>query len=277
MLKRVLVAVVGVPVVVAFIYLAGLPFALLITLITAVASWELLHAMAKLPLRLYIYTLVAAAAIPFGFYFGPAVGVKVLGFTALLMMTVVFAEAILSYGREGAIPSVGVFQCLFAGVIMPAMMASLCVLNSYGIAGGARAYVILAIGLAFITDAGAYFAGVLLGKHRGITRVSPKKSAEGFVGGLVVGAAFALVMGAILSGAFGYTVNYLYLAIYGVFGALVTEVGDLAFSLIKREYGIKDYGKLLPGHGGMMDRFDSMVFCAPVVMLLSQTIPALIP
>ena len=277
MLKRVLVAVVGVPVVVAFIYLAGLPFALLITLITAMASWELLHAMVKLPLRMYIYTLLSAAAIPFGFYFGAAVGVKVLGFAALVLMTVVFAEAILSYGKENAISSTCVFQSLFAGVLMPAMMSSLSILNSYGVAGGARAYVILAIGLAFVTDAGAYFAGVLLGKHRGITQVSPKKSAEGFVGGLVMGAVFAVVVGLILTAAFGYTVNYLYLAVYGVFGALVTEVGDLAFSLIKREYGIKDYGKLLPGHGGMMDRFDSMVFCAPVVMLLSQTIPALIP
>ena len=56
-------------------------------------------------------------------------------------------------------------------------------------------------------------------------------------------------------------------------GALVTEIGDLSFSLIKRECGIKDYGKLLPGHGGMMDRFDSMVFCAPVIMLFYHCFP----
>lgn len=275
MLKRVLVAVVCVPVIIAFIYLAGLPFALLVTAITALAAWELLHAMAKLPLRMHIYTVISAAVIPFGFYFGAGVGVKVLGFAALALMVVTFAEAILSYGKENAISSTAVLQCLFAGAFMPAMMASLSILNSYGIEGYARPYVIMAIGLAFITDGGAYFVGMLLGKHRGITQVSPKKSAEGFVGGLVVGALFTIVLGVILTYAFGYTVNYLYLAIYGVLGALVTEVGDLAFSLIKREYGIKDYGKLLPGHGGMMDRFDSMVFCAPVVMLLSQTIPAL--
>ena len=275
MLKRILVAVVCVPVLVAFIWLAGLPFALLLTAITALAAWELLHAMAKLPLRMYLYTTVSAAVIPFVFYFGTGVGVKALGFVALALMTITFAEAIFSYGKENAIASGVVLQCLFAGVIMPAMMASLSIINSYGIAGYARPYVIFAIGLAFITDAGAYFVGMLLGKHRGITQVSPKKSAEGFVGGLITGALFAVVLGVILSAALGYSVNYLYLAIYGVVGALVTEVGDLAFSLIKREYGIKDYGKLLPGHGGMMDRFDSMVFCAPVVMLLSQTIPAL--
>lgn len=275
MLKRVLVAVVCVPVVVALIALSGLPFALFVTVITAMAAWELLHAMAKLPLRMYVYATVAAAVIPMGFYFGTGVGVKTLGFTALALMVLTFAEAIFSFERPNAISSDSVIKCFFAGIFMPAMMSSLSVINSYGIQGGARAYLVMAIGLAFITDGGAYFVGMFLGKHRGITQVSPKKSVEGFIGGIITGAVFAVVLGLILSVAFGYTVNYLYLILYGLVGALVTEIGDLAFSLIKREYGIKDYGKLLPGHGGMMDRFDSMVFCAPVVMLFSQTIPAL--
>lgn len=274
MLKRVLVAVIFVPIVIALIALGGVPFALFVTVITAVAAWELIHAIAKLPLRMYVYTTIAAAAIPAGFQVGTAFGVKTLAFTALLLMVVTFSEAIFAYGTEKAFSVDNVLKCFFAGIFMPAMMSSLSILNSYGPEGYARPYLVMAIGLAFITDGGAYFAGVLLGRHRGITQVSPNKSVEGFVGGLVIGAVFAVVVGLILQLGLDYTVNYLYLVIYGVLGALVTEVGDLAFSLIKREYGIKDYGKLLPGHGGMMDRFDSMVFCAPVVMLLSQCIPA---
>ena len=278
MLVRILVAVVLLPVVIALMIIGKLPFALFVALITAVAAWELVKAVNKLPTWLYVSVSLCAGVIAFCFYFGLAVGLKVLGFAAVILMTVAFGKGILSYQREDAVTSNQIISCLFAGVLMPAMMSSLTILNSYGAEGFSRQYLVLAIGLAFITDAGAYFVGMFLGKHRGITQVSPKKSAEGFVGGLVVGALFAVVVGLIIShvpsSGVHVTVNYLYLCIYGVVGALVTEVGDLAFSLIKREYGIKDYGKLLPGHGGMMDRFDSMVFCAPVVMLFSQCIPA---
>lgn len=273
MLKRILVAVVCVPVVVILIVLGGIPFTVFATVITALAAWELIHAIAKLPLRMYVYTTLAAAVLPIGFYVGTAFGVKTMAFAALILMVLTFTEAILAYGKDDAIPADHVLKCLFAGIIMPAMLSSLSILNAYGVEGYARAYLVMTIGLAFITDGGAYFVGMFLGKHRGITQVSPNKSLEGFIGGIVVGALFSVVLGVILHCAFGYTISN-FIVLYGVVGALVTEVGDLAFSLIKREYGIKDYGKLLPGHGGMMDRFDSMVFCAPVVMLFSQCIPA---
>ena len=72
----------------------------------------------------------------------------------------------------------------------------------------------------------------------------------------------------------GLTVSLPVLALYGLLGSAVTELGDLSFSLIKRQYGIKDYGHLLPGHGGMLDRFDSMTFAAPMLLLLVEIIPA---
>ena len=275
MLKRILVSVVLLPVVIGFLYVGGIPFTFFVSVITALAGWELLHAMAKLPKRVYLYPFVAAAVIPAGFYFGMPVGVRVLGFAALLLMAASFLEAILSYGKEEPITAKDVLKILFAGAFMPAMLSSLSVLNSYGAAGGARPYVVLALGLAFLTDAGAYFAGVFLGKHRGITKVSPNKSLEGYIGGIITGGLFALVLGLILSKCFDrYVVHYGALVLYGLVGAALTAIGDLSFSLIKRELGIKDYGKLLPGHGGMMDRFDSMVFCAPWVMLLSTCLPA---
>ena len=68
-------------------------------------------------------------------------------------------------------------------------------------------------------------------------------------------------------------VHFLPLVLCGLFGAAATELGDLSFSLIKRQYGVKDYGHLLPGHGGMLDRFDSMIFCAPVVMFIVMLLP----
>ena len=196
-----------------------------------------------------------------------------LGFAALALMVFAFWEAIHAYDSSRNIPSEAVMKCLFAGIIMPAFLSALVGLMGYGAEGHGRMYVMLTIGLAFLTDAGAYFAGVLLGRHRGITRVSPNKSLEGYIGGVVTGILFAVIFGLVLQMAMGFDVSYPPLVLYGLVGGLVTEVGDLAFSLIKRQYGIKDYGKLLPGHGGMMDRFDSMVFCAPTVLLLSLCLP----
>ena len=73
----------------------------------------------------------------------------------------------------------------------------------------------------------------------------------------------------------GFTVDYIYLAVYGLLGSLACEFGDLVFSSVKRQYGIKDYGTLIPGHGGVLDRFDSMHFTAPMIELLAVLLPAI--
>lgn len=275
MVKRVLVGVIFVPLIVLLILFAPhWAFTCFVALITGCACWELLHATAELPLELYLCACAAAVFIPFGFLFGVEIGVLVLGFAALGLMLVVFCAAIHAYDESArSIPFEAAAKCLFAGVLMPALLSGLVGLMGYGAEGHGRMYVMLTIGLAFLTDGGAYFAGVLLGRHRGITRVSPNKSAEGYVGGLVTGVLFSVIFGLVLQFGLGIPVHYGPMVLYGLAGALVTEVGDLSFSLIKREYGIKDYGKLLPGHGGMMDRFDSMVFCAPAILLLSSCLP----
>jgi phosphatidate cytidylyltransferase len=120
---------------------------------------------------------------------------------------------------------------------------------------------------AFVTDAGAYFIGVTIGKHRIFPKISPKKSLEGFIGGIIFGTGAVLLYGFILR-ELGLHISYKSLAILGACGAVATEVGDLLFSWLKRRLGIKDYGSIIPGHGGMLDRFDSMVLCAPVIWFL---------
>ena len=133
------------------------------------------------------------------------------------------------------------------------------------------------VGLVFLCSWGcdtcAYCVGVLIGKHKMAPVLSPKKSIEGAVGG-VLGAA---LLGAIYAAATGaYNPNpahtpLIYAIICGV-GALVSMVGDLAASAIKRQENIKDYGTLIPGHGGILDRFDSVIFTAPVIYALSITL-----
>ncbi len=118
------------------------------------------------------------------------------------------------------------------------------------------------------SDTCAYCVGVLIGKHKMTPKLSPKKSIEGAVGG-ILGAAllFALYTHFVINQYTAMTLSLPLAAGLGAVGALVSMVGDLAASAVKRDHEIKDYGKLIPGHGGIMDRFDSVIVAAPIVFL----------
>ena len=270
--KRILVAVIFVPILlVIMLLLPPAVWAVVVALISAIACFELLRAtgQGRLTAPMEVASILSAAVLPLCFWAG--VGGVAAGVCAFGVTAVSFWCAIRAYD-EGDV-SLGFFQVLltlFGGVLIPLGLSALVVLK--GMEHG-KYLVLLAVMLAFLTDGGAYFAGVFLGRHRGITRVSPNKSLEGYLGGFATGVFAALVYGWILSGTAGLSVNYLALALCGLFGALATELGDLAFSFIKRQYGVKDYGHLLPGHGGMLDRFDSMIFCGPVVLFLVLCLP----
>ena len=114
-------------------------------------------------------------------------------------------------------------------------------------------------------DTCAFTAGKTMGKHKLVEKLSPKKTIEGFIGG-VLGAAF-------LGGALAYvflqdTYNVWYIVLISIICAVISQLGDLVASAVKRNYNIKDFGNVIPGHGGIMDRFDSMIFVAPVLYFL---------
>lgn len=118
------------------------------------------------------------------------------------------------------------------------------------------------------SDTCAYCVGVLIGKHKMTPKLSPKKSIEGAVGG-ILGAAilFVLYTHFVVNQYTGMMLSLPLAAVLGAVGALISMVGDLAASAVKRDHEIKDYGKLIPGHGGIMDRFDSVIVAAPIVFL----------
>jgi len=269
---RILVAVVLAPL--FFVDLFFLPpvcLAVTVSVIVAMASYELLRATKVVHHNhMYVYTALSAAAIPMGYWAGWGSLVSLAA--ALLLMAALFFTAIRLYGiEEKEVRFEQVMACLFGGVAVPLFLSSLVRLK--GMENG-QYLVLLPVICAFLTDVGAYFAGVFLGKHRGITRVSPNKSLEGYVGGILSGCVFMLLYALILVRFAGLEVSFPVMALYGLVGSAITELGDLSFSLIKRQCGVKDYGNLLPGHGGMMDRFDSMVFAAPMLLLLVQLLPA---
>ncbi len=123
------------------------------------------------------------------------------------------------------------------------------------------------------TDVFAYFVGTFLGKHKLIPEISPKKTVEGSVGAVILDVGAFILFGFIVSLATDVVPNYLVLALSGLFLSVISQLGDLIASLIKREHNVKDYGNLLPGHGGIMDRFDSVLAVTTFLMMICIIFP----
>ena len=179
-----------------------------------------------------------------------------------------FCEAIASRKRITLEKMGGAF---FLSVFIPFFLSSFLRIR---LMGNWEALVVLPFIVAFISDAFALFAGMAFGRHKLAPELSPKKTVEGAVGGFAGAVVCSVLYGALLQFAFRWQVSYAALALYGALGRVVSQLGDLSFSYIKREYGIKDFGNIFPGHGGVLDRFDSVIFCAPLIELLIRILPA---
>jgi len=292
MKERLIVAAISVPgLFIVLFFLPAYAFAILIALLCAVCAYELQVAADgsgneglgkprtrdtdsksdRANPRVSIYAVIAAVLIPVGAFFD--ISRLVFPAVTLVLMSLVFAEAFVVFGTERQISFTRILIALFGGALIPLMLSTLISLRNMP---EGRLFALLPIISAFITDAGAYFGGVLFGKKRGFMMLSPTKTVEGFIGGFVLGMVSIIIYGIILIFTTNHGVIFWVLALYGLIGAAFTELGDLAFSLVKRECGIKDFGHLLPGHGGLLDRFDSMVFAAPGIYLLIALIPAII-
>lgn len=128
-------------------------------------------------------------------------------------------------------------------------------------------YLLIFIG-AWVCDTFAYFTGKLLGKHKLIPAISPKKTIEGSIGGIIFTIGAYALYGFILRQYFAFEIGYVELIIMGAVVAIVSQIGDLIASAIKRQYDIKDYGFIFPGHGGFLDRFDSVMLVSPFLYIL---------
>ena len=163
-----------------------------------------------------------------------------------------------------------IVYCFFAGAVVPYLLSAL--IRILAMASG-RYLIPIPFVVAFLSDAGAYFAGSMFGKHKLAPVVSPNKTVEGVAGGLASAMVGMLLYAVILQLVFRFQVNYGAALLYGLMGSGVGVFGDLCFSIIKRLSGIKDFGTLIPGHGGFFDRFDSMVTVAPLMEALILLLP----
>ncbi len=250
------------PVLIAVLYFAP-PWALpaAIALLSVLSVVELLATAGWAhKKRIVAYAAVFAAAVPFWCFFGSPVSYGMAGLFILVLA--LFTEAITDHSR---VPFAQVSGVLFAALVLPLFFSALIRIAAlpYG-----RAVILLPFLAAFGSDICALFTGMLLGRHQLAPVISPKKTVEGAVGGLVGALLLTGLYWSVLGGLFSLSIPLVPMLVTVLAGAVVSQIGDLSFSLIKRERGIKDFGRILPGHGGILDRFDSLLFAAPAVEIM---------
>ena len=273
MKQRILVAVIGIPLL--LLVLCWAPHwatAALLAALGVIGAHEQLAAVsgAEKTKSLWVLAGFMAVCTVFSTYAGMEAykGTVLVAVPWLLCAAValLFLLAVRWFGRENAIAFQDVCAVLLGGVAIPLAMSCLLRLRLMEFGGG---LVLMPLVAAFMSDAAALFTGMACGKHKLAPKASPKKTVEGAVGGLV-GGIVGMVLFRIVF--FFVTVQALSIGwcmVIGLVGAFMGQLGDLSFSVIKRQCGIKDYGRLLPGHGGVLDRFDSVIFAAPVVWMIA--------
>ncbi len=233
-------------------------------IISLVGAYEYLKCVGygKKPV-VYIPACIMCALLPFCAHYSSGV-IYLLITVAIcaIYMFYLFAYAVFCRGRERFSDVAGVW----AGVFY-ILLAFVCLVVIRREQNGEYLYLLTFIG-AWVTDTFAYFTGFIFGKHKLIEEISPKKTVEGAIGGIIFCIAAFLLFGYIIGGKIDATPNYLMLGVTAFFVSVISQIGDLVFSLIKREHGVKDYGKIFPGHGGVLDRFDSVIPVCIVVLIM---------
>ena len=240
--------------------------AILFGAMAAIAAYELLTGtgLVKHP-RLNIYAMVMALWC--SLWCGLRLGYSCLLLSILLYWVVLMAEMMVS---EMKLSFQNVALCIVAGVLLPLLLSSLVRIHSWE---KGRHFIFVPFVFAFLSDTGAYFAGLKFGKHKLAPVISPKKTVEGVIGGVIATILGMVIYCVVLQFGFKMQANYLLAVLYGLVGSLTSVFGDLCFSVVKRQTGIKDYGNLIPGHGGILDRFDSMMLAGPLAEVLLLLLP----
>lgn len=258
MLKRTITAVVALAVFFAVLYAGAVPFQIAIGAVILIMLHEAYSAVTPSK-AVKTCGLICGIILMAGIYF-KLTAAAVVTDISLIMIFLVFLHGSVNYRELFAASLITFYITLFTGCI--SLLRS-----QFGIALMAFVFII-----AWGSDTAAYFCGTFFGRHKLIPRVSPKKTIEGS-GGAIAAAALLCVLyqfimyksGHSLGGVTPTAAEYIKTAVLGAFCSASSQMGDLAASAIKRDAGIKDYGRIFPGHGGFMDRFDSVIFIAPIV------------
>lgn len=270
MLKRTITAVIGIALlVVACIFSDTIAFPILLGLMALLGVYEMLGCIGmrkNFIVSLCLYVMTVIVTILTQTIESHSLYIAAYSSFLFCIMLILLTVSVFS---EGSIPVDKV--CVAFTTCAYIITGFISIIQLRSMKHGEIIYLLVFIA-PWVTDTFAYFCGRLFGRHKLIPSVSPKKTIEGSVGGIVfciIGCiAYRLILGAIyeelppvwIFGALGFVVS------------IVSQIGDLMFSLIKRRYGIKDYGVIFPGHGGVLDRFDSVIATAPLILIVCEAL-----
>jgi len=268
MKTRIIAAVVLIPILLVLVLFAPKMFsAVIFAILMSIGAYERLYRTHLVQnARLVLYSAVMAFAVIMWSYADAVQAYMLLGLMAFSVL--LFAEMMLDHVKV-RIEMLGL--CYIAGAIVPFLLGALIRILDMTVG---RYVILVPFVIAFMSDGGAYFVGLKFGRHKLAPVVSPNKTIEGALGGVASAIVGMIIYAVVLDLAFPqFQVDYGMAVVYGLAGSIVGVFGDLCFSIIKRQTGIKDYGNLIPGHGGVLDRFDSMMMVAPLVEALLLIAP----
>ena len=264
--KRILVAIFGIPVVIILIFAGGWYFFLLISIISLIAQWEFYEMQKKKnfqPQR--INGIIAGILILLGLQTGEW---QIIGIGLVFIIMLILAFEMFRH-HENASTNIGItlvgvlYLPVFLGTLIHTKLYTDHVFSSVQYAG--FKYVVMILITIWICDTFAYTFGKLLGRHKLYEKVSPNKTIEGGVAGLI-GAILTVVIIKIFN---ILPLDWFSTIVIGTAIGIFGQIGDLVESWFKRDAGVKDSSALLPGHGGMLDRLDSLIFLSPIILILT--------
>jgi len=249
MKERIITGLVGIVAISILIYLGEMAVLAFLVLAGTIATYEygtVIYGNDK-KLMSGMLAVLNAAIILSGYYFPSLTTSALISSTVFLFIVNILAS---NYDADHSVYSV--WGLVYVGFFLSLATKMLTWENGLFI-------VVMTAVLCMASDVGAYFTGMFFGKHKLCPAISPKKTVEGSIGGVLLAAAVALVF-ALFAKEIGYSKQWYLFIIIGAITAILSQFGDLAASMVKRKFGAKDYGHILPGHGGFMDRLDSILF-----------------
>ncbi len=271
MFKRVMSSVIGIAFLILILVINdkfSLIINLVLSVIAAICAYELCDAYGTAKNKEFMLpTLVFVASLPIiGYAMGWASMVFVYVFIVLIVMIFDYKKIEIKTLITNA------SLVVFVG----AAISTLVLLRSYGKGYCGIFYLLIPLVLSWSSDSGAFFVGKYFGKNKLCPEISPKKTIEGVLGGILSGVIGVFILSIIADCFFlksNMHLNYIAIFFMAVLAVPVGVLGDLLFSIVKRSCGIKDFGNIMPGHGGLLDRFDSVILVAPFIYIFIRYIP----